>query len=184
MRGSDSSQLVERHFLFVRSALPSDASAFAPCAARRPAPAWACSPATLPAFSKEDARSPRFLGDPYVHATVLGSRCASAPGHLALPFRLPLPHERRPTQPSPFGIRLRGLHIRCLRFAARVPSVHARLASGRWPTFSGQNSQSAGSRCEVSVHPLPPRQSFSWRNGERVNYRASQQCRSLAAGPR
>lgn len=37
-----------------------------------------------------------------------------------------------------------GLHARCLRFVAVVANVHAKLASGWWPTFAGRGSNPLG----------------------------------------
>ena len=43
-----------------------------------------------------------------------------------------------------FEAQSHGLRVRCLRFAAAVADVHARLASGWWPTLAGRGSNPQG----------------------------------------
>jgi hypothetical protein len=64
-----------------------------------------------------------------------------------------------------FEAQSHGLHARCLRFAAGVAHVDARLASGWWPSLAGRDSNPLGPHREVSACSTwhPPRPGFAWR---------------------
>jgi hypothetical protein len=80
----------------------------------------------------------------------------------ALPYSLAprccLPHiqKRRLPLRTNFGAQSHGLHTRCLRFAAAVTDVHARLASGWWPTLAGRDSNPLGpfARFQLVLHGI------------------------------
>ena len=84
----------------------------------------------------------------------------------ALPYSLaprcclPLAHDVGIHDFDISGLESHGLHARCLRFAAAVTDVHARLASGWWPTLAGRDSnppgRSSGLRSRVGFTWLPP----------------------------
>jgi len=66
----------------------------------------------------------------------------------------------------PFGAPSHGLTHRCLRFAGDLSIDHARLASGRWPSFTGQDSNLLDSRWKVSALLIYIASSFTrlaWR---------------------
>jgi hypothetical protein len=93
----------------------------------------------------------------------------------ALPYSLAprccLPHiqKRRLPLRTNFGAQSHGLHTRCLRFAAAVTDVHARLASDWWPTLAGRDLNPLGSIARFQLwfatSSHPPRPSFAWRTG-------------------
>jgi hypothetical protein len=83
----------------------------------------------LPALPEEDARSPRFLGDPRVHAplsdpggTTASGQFGPCPtfGRCGVAFRCT---DGVGSHIRDFGAPSRGLHARCLRFATTVARV-------------------------------------------------------------
>src|SRR5215471_1877933 len=60
-----------------------------------------------------------------------------------------------------------GVDAGCLRFAVRLATPHARLASGCWPGSTGWDwlpTRLQRKVSEVVVTSRPPFPSFSWRN--------------------
>src|SRR5215475_5388120 len=142
----------------LHSAAPPGRSVFAPGAAERSphgpgASAWPVPPAGSPGGRREASQVP---GEPSRTCPALGPRWdrdVRPFGRGALLFGAAVWPSAVRTASAPTGSDLgaesRGLHDRCLRFAATVARVllhgRARLASGWWPTLAGQDLNLLGS---------------------------------------
>jgi hypothetical protein len=75
------------------------------------------------------------------------------PGHCSAGvLSPPYPIRGQPQRYVPFGAPSRGLRPRCLRFAGALTGLaHARLASGWWPAFAGQDCYLPGPLRKVSA---------------------------------
>jgi hypothetical protein len=123
--------------------------------------------------SAETTRSPRFLENPRVHAALCDPGGPPSQAIRAMPYssarRCCLPPSLRLGLQHWFisGLDQRGLHARCLRFAARVALCrHARLATGVVAHLRRTGFQPAGFHREVSAMSVtcrPPHPSFAWR---------------------
>jgi len=93
------------------------------------------------------ARSPRFLGDPYLHAPLLDPGGPLTPG----PFGVSHAAFRKLNDVGSAPISLSRLYHAAYRspvYASQAgsPPHHATLGSGWWPTFAGSGLSPAGSQ--------------------------------------
>jgi hypothetical protein len=63
-----------------------------------------------------------------------------------------------------FGAQSRGLSTRCLRFAARLTTDHARLACSWWPTFAARDWLPAGLLSRFQRFIASSSAKLAWRN--------------------
>jgi hypothetical protein len=109
----------------------------------------------------ETSGSLRFRGNPPPHAVLYDPGGSAAPGHSGVALLV-----GAAVLPSAvaqgvgthdicyFEAGSHGLRARCLRFAAAVTDVRARLASGWWPTLAGRGSNPLGSIVRFPLHHL------------------------------
>jgi hypothetical protein len=127
-----------------------------------------------PVFPREVLRSPRFLWCLCLRALFFDPGGASAPmtlGCFGVAFcsaNCVGLHNVRP-----FGAQSHGPPAHCLRFAAVVAHVDARLVSGWWSAFAGRHDlfppgTSGGFlRCHSFIASSPPSTGFAWRTRRR-----------------
>jgi hypothetical protein len=122
---------------------------------------------------------PRFLGNPHVHAplsdpggSVGRDLFGAAPLLVARRRCLPPFRRRRPHHTHPFEAPSRGLHTRCLRFAATVTRGPRKTGFSATGSRRRAGLEPAGLRREVSAGPatpwLPPHPGLSWRTEKDV----------------
>ena len=88
----------------------------------------------------ESTGPPRFLGKPpCVFALLFDPGRAEAPGHTALRCCRRLCQRRRPPRKAISGLNHTAPTLAVYASQCGSPRAHARLASGWWPTFAGQD---------------------------------------------